>query len=215
MTIHCPGLPEDLPDPNLLWTRWAAFAVATADNDDDYNGYLPFSWGLHFANYGSTWMGMARYDGGRFVLFGEDEASDTKWHKPPIDVLAEAPAWLPFDELRPLVADYMIGFIYWYENDAWHRAPYPETLSDDGLDCAMGSLSLSTSEDAASILATSSEDLDPDSDGSEANIRLRFLKQAEQGTVTSDALDKLAEHIKVDIAELTSLAQRLHLIDER
>jgi hypothetical protein len=207
MTVHRPGLPEDLPDPNRLWTRWAALAVATSDTDEDYDWYLPFGWYLHFANYGSTWMGMARYDGDRFVLFGEDESSYTKWHKTPIDVLAGAPDWLPLDKLRDLVTDAMIGFVYWYEDDAWHRAPYPETLTDDGLDCALASLDLATGEDAASVLGTWSEESDRD-----AAVRLRFLAQAEEGAVTDDILVQLADCTNVDVAELRSLARRLHLI---
>jgi hypothetical protein len=207
MTVHRPGRPEDLPDPNLLWTRWAALATATSDTDEDYDWYLPFRWYLHFANWGSTWMGMARYDDGRFVLFGEDEASYTKWHKTPIDVLAEAPTWLPLDKLRDLVRDAMIGFVYWYEDSTWHRAPYPETLADDGLDCSMASLSLTTAEEAASVLTSWCEDCDRASDA-----RLDFMAQAEHGAVTDDVLNELAEHAKMDVAELKSLARRFDLI---
>lgn len=207
MTIHRPGLPEDLPDPQLLWTRWAALAVATSDTDEDRNWYLPFSWYLHFANWGSTWMGMARYGGGRYLLFGEDESSYTKWHKTPIDVLADAPDWLPLDELRELVRDAMIGFVYWYEGDAWHRAPYPETLSDDGLDCAMASLALGSSEEMAEVVGGWCEDYDRD-----AAARLEFLARAEAGAVTDEALEELAAGAAMDAAELKELARRFELM---
>lgn len=74
---------------------------------------------------------------GRFVLYGEDESSGVKWHKPSIDMLAGGPDWLPYEELRDRLQGYELGCVYWYENGAWARAPYPEDLSDDGLDCGM------------------------------------------------------------------------------
>ncbi|WP_326793414.1 hypothetical protein OHA79_39575 [Streptomyces sp. NBC_00841] len=74
---------------------------------------------------------------GRFVLYGEDEASDVKWHEPLIDMLAGGPDWLPYDELRDRLKGYELGCVYWYENGAWARTPYPDDLGDDGLDGGM------------------------------------------------------------------------------
>ncbi|WP_280703003.1 hypothetical protein [Kitasatospora sp. GP82] len=47
------------------------------------------------------------------------------------------PDWLPHQKLRDLLEGYELGCVYWYENGAWSRAPYPEDLDDDGLDCGM------------------------------------------------------------------------------
>ncbi|MFD0531458.1 hypothetical protein ACFQ1I_40550 [Kitasatospora arboriphila] len=55
-----------------------------------------------------------------------------------IDVLAGGPDWLPYEELRDRLEGCEIGCVYWYENGAWARAPYPDDLGDDGLDCGMG-----------------------------------------------------------------------------
>ncbi|MCT9088858.1 hypothetical protein N4G70_08255 [Streptomyces sp. ASQP_92] len=143
MTMHRPGLPGDLPSPEALWARWGLLAVLEASAEDED---LPFVhrtgiWidggGLHLDDCGCTWWTLARMGEGRFVLYGEDESSDVKWHKPPIDMLAGAPDWLPFARLRDLIEGYELGCVYWYENGAWSRAPYPEGLDDDGLDCGM------------------------------------------------------------------------------
>lgn len=78
--------------------------------------------------------------GSRFVLYGEDEASEVKWHRPPIDMLAGAPDWLPYDELHERIEGNEVGSVYWYEDGIWARAPYPDDLRDDGLECGMSNL---------------------------------------------------------------------------
>ncbi|WP_405180628.1 hypothetical protein [Nocardia sp. NBC_01377] len=74
---------------------------------------------------------------GRFVLYGEDEASGVKLHEPRIDMLAGAPDWLPFEELHDRLEGYELGCVYWYDSGVWARASYPDDLRDDGLDCGM------------------------------------------------------------------------------
>ncbi|MFI9048463.1 hypothetical protein [Streptomyces sp. NPDC053427] len=142
MTIHRPGLPGDLPSPEVLWARWALVAVLEATTAaEESKGYRTGCWidagGLHLDDCGCTWWTLARRGDGRFVLYGEDEASDVKWHKPPIDMLAGAPDWLPYEDLHDLLTGYELGCVYWYENGSWARAPYPDGLDDDGLDCGM------------------------------------------------------------------------------
>ncbi|MGW6390942.1 hypothetical protein ACWFR1_10625 [Streptomyces sp. NPDC055103] len=143
MTIHRPGLPEDLPSGEALWARWALLAsiAATAEEEGRPSGCRTGRWideeGLHHDDAGCTWWTMSRMGEGRFVLYGEDESSGVKWHKPPIDMLAGGPDWLPYEELRDRLEGYELGCVYWYENGAWARAPYPDDLGDDGLDCGM------------------------------------------------------------------------------
>lgn len=103
----------DLPEPDLLWTRWALFATAltTLGYDDVY-------WcaddGAHHDDHGGNWSRLVRVDGGRAVLFGYDhEYSDTVDATPPIDLLAGAPAWLPWPELLRHVADDQLGYVHW------------------------------------------------------------------------------------------------------
>ncbi|MFJ9850596.1 hypothetical protein [Streptomyces sp. NPDC101150] len=142
MTIHRPGLPGDLPRPEVLWARWALVAVLQATTAAERSrgsrtGFWIDDEGLHLDDCGCTRWTLARMDGGRFVLYGEDESSDVKWHQPPIDMLAGAPDWLPYETLHDLLEGYELGCIYWYENGSWARAPYPDGLDDDGLDCGM------------------------------------------------------------------------------
>ncbi|MFH8574918.1 hypothetical protein [Streptomyces zaomyceticus] len=143
MTIHRPGKPGDLPSGEALWARWALLAAvaATTEQEQRASGYRTGLWiddeGLHHDDSGCTWWTMSRMGEGRFVLYGEDESSGVKWHKPSIDMLAGGPDWLPYEELRDRLQGYELGCVYWYENGAWARAPYPEDLSDDGLDCGM------------------------------------------------------------------------------
>ncbi|MFD8639407.1 hypothetical protein ACFV14_03760 [Streptomyces zaomyceticus] len=143
MTIHRPGKPGDLPPGEALWARWALLAAvaATTEQEQRASGYRTGLWiddeGLHHDDSGCTWWTMSRMGEGRFVLYGEDESSGVKWHKPAIDMLAGGPDWLPYEELHDRLQGYELGCVYWYENGAWARAPYPGDLADDGLDCGM------------------------------------------------------------------------------
>lgn len=49
------------------------------------------------------------------MLYGEDESSEVKWHRPAIDVLAGAPEWLPYEELHDRISGAELGCAYWYE----------------------------------------------------------------------------------------------------
>ncbi|MFI5527568.1 hypothetical protein ACIA8O_03325 [Kitasatospora sp. NPDC051853] len=144
MTVNRPGQPTDLPPAEELWARWALLAAVTATTEAEArpSAHRHGRWidedGLHWDDSGCTWWLLARCGDGRFVLYGEDESSAVKWHEPAIDVLAGGPEWLPYEELRDRIEGYEIGCVYWYENGAWARAPYPDDLDDDGLDCGMG-----------------------------------------------------------------------------
>jgi hypothetical protein len=147
--VHRPGRPEDLPPGAVLWARWAVLAglLTTREREEESEVHRTGFWmsparedTLRYDDAGSTWWALRAVGDGRYVLYGEDESSGVKWHEPAIDVLAGAPGWLPFERLRDLVASYEIGCVYWYENGAWGRAPYPGSLNDDGLDCGMSRL---------------------------------------------------------------------------
>lgn len=141
MPIHTPGLPGNIPPADVLWARWALLAAIDATTEAEASTYRTGMWvdhdGLHYEDGGCTWWAMSRVGEGRFVLYGEDESSGVKWHKPPIDMLAGGPDWLPFDELRERIGAYELGCVYWFEDGVWARAPYPEDLRDDGLSCGM------------------------------------------------------------------------------
>ncbi|MFJ8210689.1 hypothetical protein [Streptomyces sp. NPDC096033] len=143
MEIERPGRPEHLPAAELLWARWALAAVLEAGEEGERTPrvHRTGTWideeGLHLDDCGCTWWTLAPMGRGRYVLYGEDESSAVKWHEPTIDMLAQAPDWLPFQRLRGLLEGWELGCVYWYEDGAWARAPYPDGLADDGLDCGM------------------------------------------------------------------------------
>lgn len=116
------------------------------------------------------------------MLYGEDESSDVKWHKPAVDMLAGAPDWLPYEKLRDLLQGRELGCVYWYENGTWARAPYPEGLSDDGLDCGMSRFV--DGEEVLGLLA----DADLPVDGLTASD---LLDAAEAYRLSPEALDAL------------------------
>lgn len=194
--IHRPGRPADLPPAEVLWARWAALAALLATSEGERTpevhrtGYWPAAGSddcLRFDDCGSSWWALRRAGGGCFVLYGEDESSEVKWHDSPIDVLAGGPDWLPQELLRKLIGTYEIGCVYWYENGAWARAPYPEDLGDDGLDCGLSRLA--TLDRAVEELDPWLDDDTTDPDGeTDPAYFARLLGDAEGGTLTEDTL---------------------------
>lgn len=165
MEIERPGRPENLPAAELLWARWALAAVleATEEAEETPRVHRTGTWidgeGLHLDDCGCTWWTLAPMGRGRYVLYGEDESSGVKWHEPAIDMLAQAPDWLPFERLRGLLEGWELGCVYWYEDGTWARAPYPEGLEDDGLDCGMSRFAVR--EEALGLLVHSDRGLPP------------------------------------------------------
>ncbi|MFJ1756227.1 hypothetical protein [Kitasatospora sp. NPDC088134] len=173
MTIHRPGLPEDLPPAEVLWGRWALLAAleATTEAEQDPPRHRTGRWlddaGLHWDDCGCTWWVLSRCGPGRFVLYGEDEASEVKWHEPKIDMLAGAPAWLPYPEIEHRLEGLEVGCVYWYENGAWARAPYPDGLADDGLDCGVSCFT-----ERAEVLGELADRLVDTADAADADLLL-------------------------------------------
>ena len=137
MAVHSPGRPHDLPPAEVIWARWAALAAVLSPPETVPSGVWLDDDGLHLGTPGGAWAAMAWAGEGQAVLFGDDEAGETKWHEPPIDVLAGAPDWLPYERLEDHLEGGELGFVHWYEDAAWHRTPYPGDL-DDGLIPAIG-----------------------------------------------------------------------------
>ncbi|MEH0524554.1 hypothetical protein QBA38_37155 [Streptomyces stelliscabiei] len=189
MTVNRPGLPGDLPSAEVLWARWALVAVLEATTADERAGcHRTGTWvddeGLHLDDASCTWWAFAQRGAGRYVLYGEDESSQVKWHEPPVDMLAGAPAWLPHERLRDLLEGCELGCVYWYENGTWARAPYPSTLKDDGLDCGVSRFVDRT--DVLQVIA------DEDHGALPAHDAATLLDHAESYRLTQDLLFSLA-----------------------
>ncbi|MBD0839395.1 MULTISPECIES: hypothetical protein [unclassified Streptomyces] len=188
MAINRPGQPGDLPSPRVLWARWALIGVLEATTAGERKGrHRTGTWvdgeGLRLDDSGCTWWGFEQRGEGRYVLYGEDESSGVKWHRPPVDMLAGAPDWLPHERLRDLLNGWELGCVYWFENGAWARAPYPETLGDDGLDCGVGRF-----VDRKEVLMTIA---DEDHGGMSAVDAETLLDHAEGYRLTPDLLMSL------------------------
>lgn len=226
MTMHRPGLPEDLPPAELLWARWALVAVLEATTEAEGRGvHRTGHWidgeRLRLDDCGCTWWALARMGEGRYVLYGEDESSGVKWHEPAIDMLAQGPEWLPYDTLRDLLQGYELGCVYWYENGAWARAPYPADLDDDGLDCGISRfvvreevLRLLRDADVDCVCAPApGSDPDPDRDlvSGPRPAPADLLAAAEEHRLAPEALEPLAAGCTCGNRDLAAMRRALHL----
>ncbi|MEU9865697.1 hypothetical protein AB0D99_32985 [Streptomyces sp. NPDC047971] len=205
MTIQRPGLPGDLPSPELLWARWALVAVLGATTEaEERKGYRTGCWideeGLHLDDCGCTWWTFSRVGEGRYVLFGEDESSGVKWHRTPIDMLAGGPDWLPYEELRDRLEGNELGCVYWFENGAWDRAPYPDDLDDDGLDCGM-----SRFVDRADALGLLADHVRHDVDGAAGTL----MDHAEGYRLTPELLESFARPEDGSAPDLPAMVRAL------
>ncbi|GGS24449.1 hypothetical protein Snoj_18990 [Streptomyces nojiriensis] len=237
MKIHRPGRPEDLPEAGVLWARWAAFAVATWDAEEEKERFRYGYWfGDSDSDSGSGSYGELRYDdgacsrwvliradGGRAVLFGQNDSGKVGRYEPPIDLLAGAPGWVRGGALHDRLEQGRAECVYWFEGGSWHRAPYPDDLHDDGLDCGIGHLA---SRDLATGALCAVFEFDEDCEGAVEACE-QFLAHAERGTVTEKAVRSFADEVfriqtehellwpkapvarsESDLAAMTSLARR-------
>ncbi|MEU8527257.1 hypothetical protein AB0C77_16935 [Streptomyces sp. NPDC048629] len=209
MTIHRPGLPGDLPPADVLWARWALVAVLEATSAKETDRYPSGAWiddeGLHLDDGGCTWWTFSPLGGGRYVLYGEDESSGVKWHDTPIDMLAGGPDWLPYEELRDRLKGNELGCVYWYENAAWARAPYPDDLDDDGLDCGMSRF---VERDGLLLLR-----LDSVGKG-DGPTRAELLDAAEAGAVTPDLLERLGPRTDGEPRDLPAMLRACSMVEK-
>ncbi|WP_147450917.1 hypothetical protein [Streptomyces hoynatensis] len=137
--VHRPSVPGDLGDPPDLWVRAATLAMLAAVGIDG-DEYELSEDRLRCDNAGgSYWWRLTLHGEGRAVFCGQDaDGSHGHLREEPVDFLAGGPDWLPLAELRAEQHKGLLGYAYWWEGGAWHRAPYPEDLADDGLELSAG-----------------------------------------------------------------------------
>ncbi|MEU9113503.1 hypothetical protein AB0D04_17400 [Streptomyces sp. NPDC048483] len=179
--MHRPSVPEDLDLPERLWARAATLAVVAAAVDDGDE----FSRGRHglecWNGGGAYWWRLKLYEDGRALLCGQDsDGSYTHSKNRQIDFLAGGPDWLPWEKLRHDAQGNLFGFVYWWQDGSWARAPYPEGMRDDGLEMALSWAG--TGEDAVGriiddLVARTETEVDP-----AAGVRA-FIAAAEARTV--------------------------------
>jgi hypothetical protein len=124
-----PLVPVDLPAPNELRNRWAAYAaVMAALGFGDLCNATPQRW--HYDDAGGNWAELILLHDGRALLFGHDgEYSETYFREAAAyfeeeetNLLADAPDW--WGSVLPQGEDLWIGFVYGFEGDVWQRADY-------------------------------------------------------------------------------------------
>ncbi|WP_434599519.1 hypothetical protein [Streptomyces sp. A5-4] len=212
--MRSPSVPGDLDRVERVWSRAAALAVATAMVGDGDR----FKWAdgaLHCENAGGAyWWRLQMFDGGRAVLCGQDsDASHTHLVEPPVDLLAGGPDWLPWEGLRHEAKDRVLGYVYWWEDGSWGRAPYPQDVEDDGLEASVpwaGIGEEARRELVASMVAVTEPDCDP------AEAVARFLTGVQARAVDEAAIAALVEELcrprdreRADMAAALTLAAEL------
>ncbi|MCX5195497.1 hypothetical protein OOK31_16560 [Streptomyces sp. NBC_00249] len=214
MTIHRPGLPGDLPPAGELWARWALVAVLEATTEAEGRGvHRTGHWidggGLHLDDCGCTWWCLAPMGEGRYVLYGEDESSDVKWHEPAVDMLAGGPDWLPYETLRELGRGWELGCVYWFEDGAWARAPYPEGVEDDGLDCGISRFVVR--RELLGLLDGVGQDCTCDPGPEPAHTAAGLLEAAERRRLAPEVLESFAAGCTCGERDLSAMRRALDL----
>ncbi|MGW7455488.1 hypothetical protein [Streptomyces sp. NPDC054787] len=187
--MHTPSRPEDLEHPDLLWARAVTMAMVDAACSTSTEFALDHD-GLwcHSTGAGGWWR-LTLLDGGRAVFCGQDpDGSHTHLGGEQIDFLAGGPDWLPWELLRDDAAGNLLGFVYWWQDGAWHRIPYPQELTEDGLD---GAAPWAGSQEEFIDLAASSYDVPYPRQRTLGDTIARFAALARERTADADAVAAL------------------------
>jgi hypothetical protein len=145
---------------------------------------------------GSCWWRITLAPGGEAVFSGQDsDGSYTHLGAQPVDLLAGLPERLIWPQLRDDMRDRVLGYVYWYTGGAWHRAPYPEDLEDDGLAMSLDFLAWAD-EDVIDILL---DDRPSAPDATRTGVR--FLEQAAAGLLRPDDVTALLDAINPEITK--------------
>ncbi|WP_405677130.1 hypothetical protein OG859_04910 [Streptomyces sp. NBC_00048] len=190
--MHTPSRPEDLEPPELLWARAVTLAVIdTACSDRSEYAVDDDGVWCHSTGAGGWWR-LTLLDGGaRAVFCGQDpDGSHTHVGGEQIDFLAGGPDWLPWDLLRDDAAGNLFGFVYWWQDGAWHRIPYPDEVPEDGLD---GAAPWAGSQEEFLGLAVASYDAPYGRERMLTEAALRFAERARERKADEAAVAALLE----------------------
>ncbi|ONK13723.1 hypothetical protein [Streptomyces sp. MP131-18] len=189
--VHKPSVPKDLDHPRRLWARATALGMlATAGLEgDDYRlaaGRLRCD-----SQGGSYWWRMSLHGAGRAVFCGQDaDGSHGHLRRVPVDFLAGGPGWLPWRDLRAEQDDCALGYVYWWHDGAWARAPYPDDLVDDGL--GLSAAWVGDDAELVLLLSEAAEAAEAAEAGAQVSGALvAFLDRAEEATVDGAAVRAL------------------------
>ncbi|MFI1016206.1 hypothetical protein [Streptomyces sp. NPDC020965] len=181
-----PAIPAQLGGPERMWER----AVVLVLIDVTRTARPVFRLGdreLSCSHSNGGWT-LALRSGGRAIFYGQDvDCSDTTYRgDKPVDLLVNAPDWVPVDRLRELNDGYELGYLYWWEEGRWARAPYPGYVEDDGLAASCdGYAGIFDDQSLADCFA--------DAGYRDRAAADRFVARVEAGTVNASALQELMD----------------------
>jgi len=198
--------PEELPDPALVWSRWSAFAAALACLGASDVWWVDDA-GAHLDDHGGSSMHLVLGGDGGALWYGWDrDASETGEHAPPVDLLADAPDWAPFEQLADLAAQERLGWVHWWvPGTGWRRAATPPGVED-----GRASLQRPLDGDAAALaelleVATDWAEHDPADDAEVAALTAagdRLLAASGRGDVDAALLRALFPGLEADALDV-------------
>lgn len=210
--FHLPGLPSDLPHPEVLWARVGAYASVCAGLG--LTECVPGPGAVHFQLVLGARFCLARVAGGGFLLIGQDpENTEARARTRPVDPFHGAPEALPWDWLAERPPP---DFAYWWGGE-WARAAYPDDWADDGLAATVGwcaDLDDFTEWVARAALDTTG----PAGTVSARKAVADLAARARERTLDADALAAVLDHAAredADPAAGLALARRLGLTGEQ
>jgi len=193
------------------WNEAAAYAVVAALVPQRIPGFHIGRDGLRNEDIGNGCWGMSWIEGGRAVFYGYDaDHNELAQHVPPVDLLAGAPDWLPWEWLDEVLRTLLlVSCVEWWDGTAWSRAPLPEGVSSGEGDWFGGSAVEQCYLDLA--------DPDREEEAAEAFDALReaALRRAVDRSVVEPLADVLDREIQQDeewepdIAGALATAERL------
>jgi hypothetical protein len=196
------------PDhPEHLWNEATADALlGAALPGEPIITFKEDGGGLRGEEFGSGSWGVAWVEGGRAVTYGYDlDYSTARHHLPPVDLLAGAPDWFPWDYIHAAQKEMqLISWVYWWDGNTWARAEYPGDM--DGAPAT----GMENSYDGYADL---SEDWDAARDPYDA-LMTAVADRVVDAAVIEDLYAPLEEHARpsdpaATVAEVLKLAQRL------
>jgi hypothetical protein len=148
----------DIPGPDELRPRWAAFAAVCAAR-----GWRTMAWARpdrwHYDDAGGNWVELIWLTDGEVLIGNDHEYSETYFREAAeyfeedeTDLLAEAPDWWE-QALEGREPEDWVGFVYGRVDGAWWRADYE---ADDGF--ASVGLPASSDERTREMIAEFSSD---------------------------------------------------------
>ncbi|MQS39668.1 hypothetical protein [Streptomyces katsurahamanus] len=178
------AIPAQLDRPERMWER-AVVLVLIAVTRIARPGFRLSDRELSCSHSNGGWT-LALRPEGKALFYGQDvDCSETTYGgDKPVDLLVNAPEWLPVDRLRELNDSGELGYLYWWEEGRWGRAPYPGYVADDGL--------IASCDGYAGIFDDRSlADSFADAGYRDRSAAERFIARVEAGTVNESAVKDL------------------------